>query len=123
MNYHLCPVCGYDKLEEPAADHNICECCGTQFGYHDIRFSHASLRQRWIANGMKWQVPYIAKPNNWNPIAQLLLAGFAYELTASVTQPAAHAYTMVPAREPRFKFGSTSGSNRDHESSSYAVAG
>lgn len=73
---YTCPVCGYDKLEEPAANHNICECCGTQFGYHDLRFTHAELRERWVDGGMKWYSLYIEPPQGWNPVSQLLRAGY-----------------------------------------------
>ncbi len=76
--YYTCPVCGYDKLEEPPTDYNICECCGTEFGYHDANCSHEELRRLWIADGMPWRDRRIPPPPNWNPAAQLMRAGFAY---------------------------------------------
>ncbi|MDQ2808250.1 MAG: hypothetical protein M3Z04_15260 [Chloroflexota bacterium] len=70
-----CPVCGYDKLADPPTDYNICECCGTEFGYHDARRTHGELRQQWIAAGMKWHYPLLPPPPNWNPLQQLAQAG------------------------------------------------
>ena len=34
----ICPVCGWDQLSENPefATHEICSCCGTQFGYDDV---------------------------------------------------------------------------------------
>ena len=38
MGENICPVCGYDGLDEPAFDErgvgsdDICPCCGFQFG-------------------------------------------------------------------------------------------
>ena len=71
-----CPVCGYGGLRKPAYDcfgdasFGICECCGAQFGYHDARKSHESLRREWIAKGMPWFGP--AKPPlGWNLAQQL----------------------------------------------------
>jgi hypothetical protein len=51
-----CPVCGYDKLNEPPYDEAlatfaICPCCGTEFGYDDSTMKHSALRQQWIDNG------------------------------------------------------------------------
>ena len=66
-----CPGCGYDRLEEPAQDHNICECCGVQFGYHDASVSLAELRERWIEKGMKWHSRRIPRPPGWDAREQL----------------------------------------------------
>lgn len=74
---YTCPVCGYDQLEDPPTDYNICECCGTEFGYHDARRSHAELRQRWITAGMPWWDRRVPPPADWNPVAQLLRAGYS----------------------------------------------
>jgi len=63
-----CPVRGYDGLEEPAFDDDgvpsfdICDCCGTQFGYHDAKTPRAVLRERWVADGMAWTVVSIRRP-------------------------------------------------------------
>jgi len=75
MNY-TCPVCGYNKLNEPPYDvHNspsyeICPSCGTEFGFDDFATSIPNLRQKWIENGMEfWNAS--AKPDDWNPLLQL----------------------------------------------------
>jgi ribosomal protein L11 methyltransferase len=61
-----------------AGSHQICESCGTQFGYDDatpggtegrIR-RHAELRARWIAAGMPW-TSWRPIPEDWDPEAQL----------------------------------------------------
>lgn len=71
MNY-ICPVCGYDRLDEPPADYSICSSCGTEFGYDDFALSHEELRKRWIANGAKWWSTYTSPPSGWSPFQQLL---------------------------------------------------
>ena len=78
MNY-ICPVCGFDRLEYPPSDYNICPCCATEFGYHDTSFSHAQLRQRWIRAGARWWDSETPKPPFWSPETQLRNIG--YELT------------------------------------------
>lgn len=72
MKYQ-CPVCFYDGLPYPPNDYHICLCCGTEFGNDDEDFSHAQLREMWIASGAGWffRIP----PINWNPWAQLQRAG------------------------------------------------
>ena len=72
-----CPVCGYLDPDNPPVDSAICACCGTQFGYHDARASHAELRRRWISQGSRWWHPQIQPPHNWSPSRQLADAGFA----------------------------------------------
>lgn len=83
MSYS-CPVCKYRGLEYPPANHNICPCCGTEFGYDDNRKSHAELRRQWIMGGAHWfdGVP----PVNWDPNMQLYRAGKGFEY-ASVPTP------------------------------------
>lgn len=73
MEYQ-CPVCGYAKLEDPPCDQEICPSCGTQFGYHDLNKSHASLRLQWVRNKMQWHSRAFRKPHNWSPVAQLKAA-------------------------------------------------
>jgi len=70
MTYQ-CPVCGFDKMPFPPKDNNICSCCGTEFGYHDLRLSHADLRAQWVAKGAPWFSNRMPKPDGWNAIAQL----------------------------------------------------
>jgi hypothetical protein len=72
-----CPVCGYDDLDEPAFDDDgvpsfdICDCCGTQFGYDDARTPHSVLREKWVAKGMLWHSRVITAPPDWDPVEQL----------------------------------------------------
>jgi hypothetical protein len=67
-----CPVCFFDKLEEPARPYNICDCCGTEFGNDDDRYSHDELRNRWIDAGAKWF--FGTPPFAWSAAPQLLKA-------------------------------------------------
>jgi hypothetical protein len=62
---HICPVCGYDGLEEPPYDdkgnpsHEICSCCGFEFGYDDESegFSFSAYRNKWLSEGAEWFNP------------------------------------------------------------------
>jgi hypothetical protein len=73
---YLCPVCGFDNMPFPPEDHNICPCCGTEFGYHDLRMSHQELRERWAAGGASWFSAAMPQPLGWNWYIQLFNAGF-----------------------------------------------
>jgi len=66
----------------------ICPCCGTEFGYHDIRGIHwpeelrrvhLDLRGKWIAAGMQWYSSVQREPDGWNPHSQLVAAGMELE--------------------------------------------
>mgnify|MGYP006899960767 FL=1 len=83
---NVCPVCGYDGLEEPpyanysdpsTGSFEICSCCGFQFGVDDLDkgISHTEYRDQWIKNGAKWYSKSVEKPNNWDLISQLLRIG------------------------------------------------
>ncbi|WP_276729934.1 hypothetical protein [Bacillus sp. (in: firmicutes)] len=66
---HTCPVCGFKGLTEPPYDHEgnhsheICPCCGFQFGFDDYEMrredgsyldpseSIAAYRKNWLAGG------------------------------------------------------------------------
>ena len=76
---YTCPVCGYDRLELPPANYAICPVCATEFRHHDAYFSHAQLRQRWIAVGAQWWDLDTPQPPGWSPEKQLRNIG--YELT------------------------------------------
>ena len=76
-----CPVCGYNKLEEPPEEHAICPSCGTQFGYNDEGplskdLMHAELRRDWIAHQAQWSSTVIHKPVGWSGWTQLVDAGY-----------------------------------------------
>jgi hypothetical protein len=66
-----CPVCGYDQLRRPPADHLIGPSCGTQFEYHDSIRSHEELREQWVAGGMLWHSRARPAPEGWDPHVQL----------------------------------------------------
>lgn len=78
---YTCPICGYNRLEHPARDFNICPCCYTEFGYEDHITSPAELRAEWIRNGMRWEGSnVIPAPADWSPIQQLIQAGYLHDL-------------------------------------------
>ncbi len=70
MKYY-CPVCAYSDLTFPPQDHNICPCCGTEFGYDDNSKSWDDLRQEWIDSGARWFSDSTSKPDDWNAYEQL----------------------------------------------------
>jgi len=76
-NTYVCPVCGYEHLDEPPYDEHgcssfeICPCCGSEFGYDDHSATHDALRQKWKLSGMKWWSSVIVPPTNWDPVNQL----------------------------------------------------
>lgn len=78
MSY-ACPVCGY-AMPFPPEDNNICSCCGTEFGYDDIRKTYAQIRREWINGGAKWFSSYAPSPLNWNPWLQLIQGGHGLAL-------------------------------------------
>lgn len=71
----VCPVCGWDKLEEPPyggkegenPSYEICACCGYEFGYHDanIGYTFENYRKEWIKKGCPFY-DGTEKPNVWN---------------------------------------------------------
>jgi hypothetical protein len=85
IEMHNCPVCGYNKLRRPPADHLICPSCGTQFGYSDagdraLTDIHASLRRGWIDSGAKWHSKSVQAPDSWNPWNQLRKAKLFFDV-------------------------------------------
>lgn len=76
-----CPVCGFEGLTEPPYDSSgcasfeICPSCGTEFGYHDAKKSHAELRRSWLEAGAAWHSKTITPPQNWDALKQLQAAG------------------------------------------------
>lgn len=57
---YICPVCGYDKLDEipyyaeGAGSYEICPCCGYEFGYDDQYATHDEYRKEWFRKGAVW---------------------------------------------------------------------
>lgn len=82
MNYK-CPVCGYLDLPERPEDHEICPCCGTHFGYDDLRFSHDELRRNWLAQGGRWFDYATQRPEGWSAHGQVWKAGFGFKMEAA----------------------------------------
>ncbi len=90
MLEHICPVCGYPELDEPAYNEHgdesfdICNSCGFQFGYSDggvgledptCKVMHKDWREKWISDGMQFYSDFRKAPVNWNPVRQLLNIG------------------------------------------------
>ena len=80
MTTYLCPVCGYDQLEDPPylpsgkPSYEYCDCCAFQFGYTDASggISVSAWRQRWIDAGMPWDWGRTDdRPEGWDPVEQL----------------------------------------------------
>jgi len=69
---YTCPVCGNNQMDEPPENYTICDCCGTEFGYHDFTRSHAELREQWRQRGAKWKSVDYPAPPNWSAIEQLI---------------------------------------------------
>ncbi len=76
VEHYTCPVCGYDQLEGPPRDWNVCPSCGTEFGYSDRGRSYDTLRAHWIEGGAKWSMPWRPVPPKWNPTSQLCNIGY-----------------------------------------------
>lgn len=75
---NICPVCGYDGLEEMPYDqdgnpsYEICDCCGFEFGFDDDSegISFEEYRKKWIEEGAEWFNPDM-KPKGWDIKRQL----------------------------------------------------
>lgn len=74
----ICPVCGYEGLEEEPYDcdgnpsYGICDCCGFEFGFDDLSNGKTfeKYRREWIEGGAKWFVAE-KRPSGWNVKEQL----------------------------------------------------
>ncbi len=70
----ICPVCGYDKLQElPYGDNEggqpsfeVCSCCGFEYGFHDLNsgYSFEKYLQEWINKGYSFYFEE-DKPKGW----------------------------------------------------------
>ena len=75
---YTCNICGYPDLDEAPwgengkiPSHNICECCGVEFGYEDCtEETIRRYRQKWIDAGGEWFCKEL-RPANWNMKEQL----------------------------------------------------
>lgn len=77
-----CPVCGYPELTEPPRSegypsHEICPCCGFEFGFDDDSqgISYEQYRTKWIREGFPWFYEREGPPADWDPREQLRLLG------------------------------------------------
>jgi len=68
---YICRVCGLQQDDTPWGENgytpsfNICDCCGTEFGYHDATIQAIKKsRERWLNQGSKWFEPK-SKPKDW----------------------------------------------------------
>lgn len=74
----FCRVCGWEFTMENAPwfdnetpSHEICPCCGVQFGYEDDTYlGIVAYRSQWISQGAKWFTIGLM-PKNWNLDEQL----------------------------------------------------
>lgn len=79
MGGHVCPVCGYSGLLMPPRHFNgdgsseICNCCSFEYGVtdNDEGWTYAKWREKWIADGMRWQWGRQEPPAWWDPENQL----------------------------------------------------
>ena len=58
-------------MEDPPEDWNICQCCGTEFGYDDAGVTYAALRSKWVKQGAKWWGKRLSPPENWSAESQV----------------------------------------------------
>lgn len=78
MNYFMnCRVCGLVQSAAPWGDDgacgssDICDCCGTEFGYEDNNVESArAARRRWVTSGYQWFAPKLM-PMGWSVDRQL----------------------------------------------------
>lgn len=95
MSY-MCPVCGFGAMTKPPADYNICPCCGTEFGYDDLRHPWEELREAWLSKGAPWFSRQTPAPEGWNPVKQLLEAGCAEQGDRAATSNEVLTYPPGP---------------------------
>jgi len=72
MSKHNCRVCGLFSEDLPWGEngdcptHEICPCCGVEFGYEDYTvLSTKEYRDLWLLKGAEWFDKSV-KPNSWD---------------------------------------------------------
>jgi hypothetical protein len=72
MKEHYCRICGLYIEDEPWGEdgycptHEICPCCGVEFGYEDYTIeSIIEYRNQWIKNGAEWFIEK-QRPEDWS---------------------------------------------------------
>jgi CRISPR/Cas system-associated protein Cas10 (large subunit of type III CRISPR-Cas system) len=74
----FCRVCGREFTidnapwnDDEMPSHEICPCCGVQFGYEDDIYAGVNdYRNQWLNGGAKWFSPGL-RPKDWILEAQL----------------------------------------------------
>jgi len=68
---YICRVCGLQQDDLPWGENgytpsfNICDCCGTEFGYQDATIKAIKKsREKWLNQGAKW-FEQKSKPKTW----------------------------------------------------------
>jgi hypothetical protein len=82
---YICRICGLLQDEEiwgedgKILSFNICNCCGSEFGYEDFQLFAVKLnRERWMQKGCPWNNPKF-KPETWSIEEQLAQIPWAYQ--------------------------------------------
>jgi rubredoxin len=86
MNKHICSICGYPELEQPARDpttgvpsYDVCPSCGCEIGYDDVTPKEKErYRRDWTKKGAAWFKEEL-KPAGWSLKKQLQNAGVKWE--------------------------------------------
>ena len=67
----ICRVCGLTQTDMPWGEsgedpsHDICDCCGTEFGYEDSSIDTIKKnREMWLKSGARWWNSKVL-PNDW----------------------------------------------------------
>ncbi len=70
MEKYICPICGYDGLEDDPYQETfeICPCCGYEFGAGE---DFDKRRHDWLKSGAKWWFKQENPPQNWNALKQI----------------------------------------------------
>ena len=73
----ICRICGLRQPDQPSGDdrktptHNICDCCGVEFGSEDTDAMAIELwRTKWVEGGAVWWQPKL-RPPDWDLEEQL----------------------------------------------------